>query len=289
MDKSELKGRVESRLSLLFCNALPVARWSDSLRSTVDRKHRCSQVIVHWTTREADCPLEHSVSHRALKAPVGQQIDLPWERGILGQVAFKLGLQLQTFQESTVTDLGLEVQYHVSLGLQLMAPTSVCILTCRPLSLVTIEPISSNEPPYTETHIPSHSTVWWIWTFFIYVHKHQTLLTMSVKTGHLLSSDPGGEHFLETTQPVRCLCEAVCLQNANTLCWFKPCLFYPSMRLSLVTPQTLLEVVRIRCRAPLWKKATVLWRFLCSGHWAWGWAFPACIYLILILTVLGRH
>lgn len=77
MDRSELKGRVESRLSLLFCNALPVARWSDCLKSTVDRKHRRSQVMVHWTIREADCPLEHSVSHRALRVPLGQQIDLP--------------------------------------------------------------------------------------------------------------------------------------------------------------------------------------------------------------------
>lgn len=30
-----------------------------------------------------------------------------------------------------------------------------------------------------------------------------------MKTDRLLSSDPGGDHFLETTQPVRCLCEAV--------------------------------------------------------------------------------
>lgn len=82
------------------------------------------RLIMHRTICEADCSLQHSVSHRALKAPMGQQINLPWVRGTVGQVAFKLGLQLQTFQFSTVTDLGLELQYCVSLGLQLTASTS---------------------------------------------------------------------------------------------------------------------------------------------------------------------
>lgn len=64
-----------------------------------------------------------------------------------------------------------------------------------------------------------------------------------------------------------------CLQNSTTLCLFKSCFFYPSMRLSHVTPQTLLEAAGIRCRTSLWMKATILWHFLCSGHWAREWAF----------------